>query len=108
MVGEIHPSWVQRYELGGAPVVFELRMDALLDARLPAYKAISRQPAVVRDLALTIDQAVRVADVLEALNSVAEPIVRSIELFDVYQGKGIAEEKRALLSGVDARYSAHT
>ena len=96
VVGEIHPSWVQRYELGGAPVVFELRMDALLDARLPAYKAISRQPAVVRDLALTIDQAVRVADVLEALNSVAEPIVRSIELFDVYQGKGIAEEKKSL------------
>ena len=96
VVGEIHPSWVQRYELGGAPVVFELRMDALLDARLPAYRAISRQPAVVRDLALTIDQAVRVADVLEALNSVAEPIVRSIELFDVYQGKGIAEEKKSL------------
>jgi phenylalanyl-tRNA synthetase beta chain len=33
MIGELHPRWVQKYELGTAPVVFELELPALL-ARL--------------------------------------------------------------------------
>jgi phenylalanyl-tRNA synthetase beta subunit len=29
-IGELHPVWVQRYELGAAPVVFEIELDVLL------------------------------------------------------------------------------
>ena len=96
VVGELHPSLVQRYDLGGAPVVFEVRLDAMMEARLPAYSTVSRQPAVVRDIALVIDQGVPVGTVIEVLRSVADPVVRSIDLFDVYQGKGIAADKKSL------------
>ena len=30
VIGELHPVWVQRYDLGTAPVVFELALDAAL------------------------------------------------------------------------------
>jgi len=96
VVGELHPVWVQRYELGTAPVVFEFDLDAALLAALPAYREISRQPAVMRDLALVVEQGVSVARVIEVLGEAAPAIVKGIELFDLYHGKGIDPGKKSL------------
>ncbi|QDX81215.1 phenylalanine--tRNA ligase subunit beta [Denitratisoma sp. DHT3] len=96
ILGEIHPSWVQKYELGTAPVVFELELDDLLAQPLPAYAEVSRYPAVVRDLALIVDQHQSWQGLLEALRTEANPLVRDIQLFDVYQGKGVAEDRKSL------------
>ena len=96
VIGELHPVWVQRYELGSAPVVFEVELAAALAARLPAYREISRLPAVTRDLALVVGQELTAARVVEVLHQAAAPIVRGIELFDVYHGKGIDPDKKSL------------
>jgi phenylalanyl-tRNA synthetase beta chain len=96
VVGELHPVWVQRYELGSAPVVFEVELEAALAARLPAYREISRLPAVTRDLALVLEQGLSTARVLAVLHEAAPPIVKGIELFDVYHGKGIDPDKKSL------------
>lgn len=96
ILGEIHPKWVQKYELGLAPIVCEIEVEALLAASLPLYAAISRQPAVLRDLALVVDHALPVARLLEAMNAAAPDIVKHIQLFDLYQGKGIEPDKKSL------------
>ncbi|MCK0512255.1 phenylalanine--tRNA ligase subunit beta [Aromatoleum buckelii] len=96
LLGEIHPVWVQRYEMGTAPVVFEIELDAALLADLPAYREISRQPAVTRDVALVVEQALTAARVIEVMREAAAEIVMGIELFDVYHGKGIDAGKKSL------------
>jgi len=96
VMGELHPKWVQKYDLGTPPVVCEIDADAATTASLPVYAPISRQPAVTRDMALVLDQQISVARVLDALRSVELTIVKAIELFDVYQGKGIDPDKKSL------------
>ena len=88
--------WVQRYELGTAPVVFEVSLTSLLETMTPAYREVSRFPAVTRDLALVVDQATPVASLIAGLSSVAPAIVQRIELFDQYQGKGIEPNRKSL------------
>ena len=95
-IGELHPVWVQRYELGTAPVVFELDLDVLLQSVTPAYAELSRFPAVTRDLALVVDQQVASGVLLAGLQAVAPAIVQRIELFDQYQGKGIEPNRKSL------------
>jgi phenylalanyl-tRNA synthetase beta chain len=95
-IGELHPIWVQRYELGTAPVAFEIELDALLGTVTPAYKELSRFPAVTRDLALVVEQSVTTASLLKGLQQVAPAIVQRIELFDQYQGKGIEPNRKSL------------
>ncbi len=95
-IGELHPVWVQKYDLGTAPIVFEVQLDDALQTEVPGYREISRQPAVLRDLALIVDNDINVARVQEALDSAASPIVRAIGLFDVYHGKGIEHDKKSL------------
>lgn len=95
-LGEIHPQWLQRYELGTGAVVFELDVSPLLDRRLPAFREPSRFPAVVRDLALVVAQAVAVQALLDALRDAAPAIVRDIRLFDAYQGRGMNIGEKSL------------
>jgi len=96
VVGEIHPRWVQKYELGAAPVVFELELNEVLATPFPAYAEVSRFPAVVRDLALVVPQGQNLAPLLAGLRAAASAIVRDVALFDVYQGKGLGESEKSL------------
>jgi phenylalanyl-tRNA synthetase beta chain len=89
VIGELHPVWTQRLELGAAPVVFEIELDAALSALCPSNREISRMPTVLRDLALVVSVDVPAERVLSALREAAPVTVREILLFDVYQGKGV-------------------
>lgn len=96
VVGELHPRWVQKYELGKAAVVFELDLDAVLQADVPTYQSVSNFPAVARDLALSVKRDLSWQSLRDALQEAAPAIVTRIELFDVYAGKGIAEDRKSL------------
>jgi phenylalanyl-tRNA synthetase beta chain len=108
MLGELHPVWVQRHDLGSAPVAFEIELDDALAARFPAYVEISRMPAVVRDLALVVAQDIAVARVLEVLWGAAAAVVRDIALFDVYQGPGIDPDRKSLAFRVSMQDTQRT
>ncbi len=96
VIGELHPRLVQKYDLGAAPVLFEIDLAALLERDLPRYRSVSRLPTVVRDLALVVPQEVVAETVLAALSGAAPVIVREIRLFDVYQGQGLPAGRKSL------------
>jgi phenylalanyl-tRNA synthetase beta chain len=103
-IGEWHPRWVQAAELVHAPVVFELDVEVLAHARLPKVGELSKQPVVVRDLALWVDATVTAQSMLDtvaatiALNP-AMSIVQDARLFDVWREKsadGAAQSEKSL------------
>ena len=96
IIGELHPRWVQKYELATAPVIFEAELDALLAKDFPSFRELSRQPAVTRDLALVVAQTQQVQPLLDALKAAAPAIVDHIHLFDLYQGKGLEAGQKSL------------
>ncbi|MBL8489735.1 MAG: phenylalanine--tRNA ligase subunit beta, partial [Rhodocyclaceae bacterium] len=96
VVGELHPRWAQKYELGAAPVVFELDLEAVLATPMPEFQEVSRFPVVVRDIALIVPQSVSVRALLDALRAQAPVIVREVQLFDLYQGKGLETGQKSL------------
>lgn len=111
IVGELHPQWVQKYELAvgnAAPVVFEVELDAWLAAVMPAYREVSRFPAVTRDLALTVAKDQPLAPLLQGLRSRAAAIVSDIRLFDLYQGKGLPEGQKSLAFRIVMQHTERT
>jgi phenylalanyl-tRNA synthetase beta chain len=95
-IGELHPEWAQKYDLPQAPVVFELDFSAVTAARVPSYVEVSKFPAVIRDLAVVVDHGLALQTLLDGLNAQQNPLVKDIQLFDVYAGKGVAENKKSL------------
>jgi len=95
-VGELHPEWVQKYDLPLAPVVFELDFDAVKEVSVPSYIEVSKFPVVIRDLAVVVDQGVALQAILDGLKGQLPALVKDVQLFDVYVGKGVAENKKSL------------
>jgi len=100
-IGELHPRWLQKYDLPQAPVLFEVDAAALCRRALPSYSEISRFPGATRDLALVVKQDVAAQDVLDAVDAEiatnpAGNIVQAVVLFDEYRGKGLEADEKSL------------
>jgi phenylalanyl-tRNA synthetase beta chain len=59
------------------------------------YKEISKFPAVKRDLALLLDRSVLYKDLFESTQELNIDLLKSIQLFDVYEGDKLPEGKKS-------------
>jgi phenylalanyl-tRNA synthetase beta chain len=60
------------------------------------YQEVPKFLPVRRDIAIVVDANLPVQAIVDAVNSARIPLVQQIQLFDIYQGKGIAENKKSL------------
>jgi phenylalanyl-tRNA synthetase beta chain len=101
LVGELHPRWLQKYDLPQAPVMFEVDAAALCERVVPRYTEISKFPGATRDLALVVKQDVPAQLVIDAFHAEiavnpAGKIVQAVVLFDEYRGKGLETDEKSL------------
>jgi phenylalanyl-tRNA synthetase beta chain len=107
-LGELHPRWLQRYELPQPPVLFELDAEALLELPLPDPGVPSRFPPVVRDIALVFPDDTPVQAVFDALEAEKPAIVRSVRLFSLYRGSGLPPGRKSLAFRVVMQHTERT
>ena len=104
-IGELHPRWMQQYDLPHAPILFEIEADALIQRTLPVPSEVSKFPPVRRDIAVVVDQKIEVQALLDemqnALSEDACKTVRRVALFDEFRPKsttsgGLAAHEKSL------------
>ena len=59
------------------------------------YHDISKFPSVSRDLALLIDKSVEFEQIEQIAHQTEKKLLKSVELFDVYEGKNLPEGKKS-------------
>ena len=97
IIGELHPQWLAELDLPTAPVVFEIDIAPLMAHDLAAYKEISKQPVVIRDLAVWAPADIAYQQVMDALAPIqAEGILRDVTLFDVWKDPKSEQNERSL------------
>ena len=84
-VGELHPRWRMAYELPHAPVLFEMDLEAVLEVVLPIFEPVPRQQAVLRDVALVLQDTVPHDALMASLAADPTGLIRSVKLFDIYK-----------------------
>lgn len=95
-VGELHPKWLQKYDLPQAALVFEMDMDAVLDRQKTRYQAVSKFQPARRDLAFIVPEGMSHDELLTVLYSQANRLVQEIRIFDVYRGAGLPEGTKSM------------
>ncbi len=93
LIGRVHPSLVKE-----AVYVLEIDLDKLLDKKVGKmkYKEFSKFPSVKKDLAVVVDKNVTSAEIAMTIKKAAGSALSNIEVFDVYTGKGIEENKKSI------------
>ncbi len=95
-LGALHPQVAAKLELSGPILLFELQASALQQGRVPAYREVSRFPAIRRDLAVVVDEGVSARQVMECVAAAAGELLVDLQLFDQYRGKGIDSGRKSL------------
>lgn len=99
--GEIHPSELEAFDLTGPVAAFELDLDAIPEPRKkptrskPALKLSDLMP-LSRDFAFLVDRSVPAATILRAAKNADKTLITEVSVFDVFEGKGIAEDKKSV------------
>ncbi|MFI4918637.1 MAG: phenylalanine--tRNA ligase subunit beta, partial [Legionellales bacterium] len=96
-IGVLHPRLSDALDLQHDVLLFELNLEALVAVHDPRYKSISKYPQIRRDLSFLVDKAVSAAQIEIAIKAVVkENWLKAFDVFDVYTGPGIPEDKKSL------------
>ncbi len=110
VIGYIHPEVARRTETDKSVVLMMLEIRHFLhpDRKPRTYKPLPRFPAVSRDLALLTDRDVLSSDITKTIMLNAGIYLESCELFDIYTGKQISDDKKSMAYKLTFRSSDRT
>lgn len=95
--GEFHPNFLRRFGIDRrvAAVSLDFPMLASWANEAKFYAPIPEFPRVKRDLAFVVERHLEHAAIAAKLEN-ADPLVASVELFDVYEGKNLGAGKKSM------------
>ena len=78
--------------------VCEINLSKLLELKTGKmkYKEISKFPNIKKDLSIVVDKNIESLDIAKLIKKTGGSNLTNVEVFDVYEGKGIEEGKRSL------------
>lgn len=96
--GEVHPDVQKSYRIPDLVYLAEIDLEALLayPSLTPEFKPLPKFPASDRDMAILVAEDTPVAEIVTILQEAGGDILRTVEVFDVYQGKQIEAGKKSV------------
>ena len=93
IIGRVHPNLEKDNVF-----VFEIDLDKLLDKKVGKmkYKEFSKFPSIKKDLAVVVDKEITSEQIGTWIKKAAGSSLSNIDVFDVYTGKGIEENKKSI------------
>lgn len=96
-IGQVHPLTAKKYEINET-YVCELNLDLIFASQRSGidYENVSKYPAVKRDIALLVDQTVSNQQLVEVIRGKGGKFLKDIQLFDIFQGEKLGENKKSM------------
>ena len=88
----------KQFDIDNTVFYADLNWDALMKATKKSevlFTELSKFPSVSRDLALLIDKNIEFAQIEQIARQTEKKLLKSVELFDVYEGKNLPEGKKS-------------
>jgi len=96
--GEVQTSILKNTEIKHPVYYAEFNWDAILQqvpAHHTAYTPLAKYPSVRRDLALILDKSIEYGALKDISVKTEKNLLHEVNIFDVYEGKGIPEGKKS-------------
>ena len=98
VIGEVHPSVLENYDLPGGVCVFDLNLGKLLEKvkLTKVYTSLPKYPGTERDVALVVKEEVPAQEIIDLIREQGGKLLKAVVPFDVYQGEQIAKGYKSL------------
>ncbi len=97
-IGKVSNSLLKEFNLTQEIFYLDLNFDnflSILSKFSTRHKDIPKFPAVRRDLALLVNEEIKYSQIEAIIKKVEKKLLKAVNLFDVYEGKGVAEGKKS-------------
>jgi phenylalanyl-tRNA synthetase beta chain len=103
--GELHPSALEALDAEGPLAAFEVILERIPEPKTKATRAkpaldLSPFQPVERDFAFVVERGVKAADIVRAAAGADRKLIAGVTVFDVYEGTGIAPDKKSIAIAV--------
>jgi len=112
--GEIHPNIIKKLDINTEALVnFEIYLDHLKDNKLRLKDRKSKFEysdfqKSERDFAFVVDKNIKAQDLIEIITSINKNLIKSVKVFDVYEGENIPSDKKSIALNVTIQSSEKT
>ncbi|MCW6701950.1 phenylalanine--tRNA ligase subunit beta [Anaerococcus sp. NML200537] len=98
IMGEISYEVRDEYNISKGAIVLEINLDLIKDSRVvnKKYKPIAKFPAIERDYSFVTDKNLESKLIEDTMNDYGKGLIAKIELFDIYTGKGVDDDKKSV------------
>jgi phenylalanyl-tRNA synthetase beta chain len=109
-IRQIPPLQAKKLDLRDAVYVAELDLGSVLAARGrdKSFRELPKFPAVVRDVALVVDDTVSHAEIVAAIENARNKLLEQVEIFDIYRGTSIPTGKKSMAYSLTFRAADRT
>ena len=97
-LGIVDRKLLKAFDIANPVYYADLHWDAIVKAvrkNTVSFREISKYPSVSRDLALLVDKSVKFGEIERIARQAEKKYLKSVELFDVYEGKNLPEGKKS-------------
>jgi len=112
--GEIHPNILKKIDIKTEALMgFEIFLDNLkvtkksLNDQKPKYETSDFQKSE-RDFAFIVDKNIEAQDILEIINNIDKGLIKNSNIFDVYEGENIPNDKKSVAINLTIQSSDKT
>ena len=111
--GALHPKVLKALDVDGPIYGFELNLDALPKAKSKGGKTktvlkLADLTPIRRDFAFVVTEDTAASDILRAAKGADKAMISDVSVFDVYQGKGVADGHKSVAIEVTLQPSGET
>ena len=112
--GEIHPNIIKKLDIKTETLaIFEIYIDNIkktekkLKDQKSQYKYSDYQKSE-RDFAFVLDKNFKVQNLIKVISEIDKNLIKSIKVFDIYEGENIPEDKKSIALNVTIQSSEKT
>ena len=109
-IGKVSKEVMEGYGLEKSAFILELYIESLLSlvAWEKKFATLAKFPSVRRDISVIISHSTETAMLVSIVKEMGKGLVESVDIFDVYQGKQIAPQEKALALRISYRSNKKT
>ncbi|MFO8165043.1 MAG: phenylalanine--tRNA ligase subunit beta [Thermodesulfobacteriota bacterium] len=110
IIGKISKTVMDSYELEKNAYILEFYIAPLLSSIVweKQFIPLAKYPSVKRDISIIINRRTEAALLIDIAKKIGKDLVESIDIFDVYQGKQISPQEKAMALRISYRSDKKT
>ena len=112
--GEIHPNIIKKIDIKTEALIgFEIYLDYLKENKIKLKDSKSKfqfsdYQKSDRDFAFVVDKNFKAQDLIQIISSIDQNLIKSVRVFDVYEGENIPKNKKSVALNVTIQSSEKT